>query len=78
MKRILAFVSESELVKAIITLIVYCVDAARQKAFLRYVKIGKLVQGGIEITEGLTADDLIVTAGHQKLADQSSVKIVHS
>jgi RND family efflux transporter MFP subunit len=57
---------------------VYCVDAARQKAFLRYVKIGKLVQGGIEITEGLTADDLIVTAGHQKLADQSSVKIVHS
>jgi RND family efflux transporter MFP subunit len=57
---------------------VYCVDAARQKAYIRYVKIGKLMNNGVEIVEGLTADDLIVTAGHQKLADQSSVKIVHS
>jgi membrane fusion protein (multidrug efflux system) len=57
---------------------VYCVDAAGQKAFLRHVKIGKLMKNGIEIVEGLTADDLIVTAGHQKLADGSSVKVVNS
>ncbi|MCX6559371.1 MAG: efflux RND transporter periplasmic adaptor subunit [Candidatus Aminicenantes bacterium] len=57
---------------------VYGVDAAKQEAFIRYVQIGKLMKDGIEITAGLTADDLVVTAGHQKLADRSSVKIVHS
>jgi hypothetical protein len=36
------------------------------------------MKDGIEITAGLTADDLIVTAGHQKLADRASVKIVRS
>jgi RND family efflux transporter MFP subunit len=57
---------------------VYGLDAARQKALVKYVKIGRLMNGGIEIVSGLTADDLIVTAGHQKLADGSSVQIVPS
>jgi membrane fusion protein, multidrug efflux system len=56
---------------------VYCVDAAQGKAVQKYVKTGKLMNGGIEILEGLTADDLIVMAGQHKLADQSSVKIVN-
>jgi RND family efflux transporter MFP subunit len=55
---------------------VYCVDAARQKAVRTLVKTGALVRGGIEIVTGLGPDDLVVTAGQHKLADQSSVQVI--
>jgi len=55
---------------------VYRVDAAGQKALRTYVTTGVLVRGGIEIVTGLGPDDLVVTAGQQKLADQSSVQII--
>jgi RND family efflux transporter MFP subunit len=56
---------------------VYCVDAVRQKAVRTFVKTGALVRGGIEIVTGLGPDDLVVTAGQHKLADQSSVQVIH-
>jgi RND family efflux transporter MFP subunit len=56
---------------------VYLVDAARQKAVRTFVKTGELVRGGIEIVTGLGPDDLVVTAGQHKLADQSSVQVIH-
>ena len=56
---------------------VYRVDAAGQKALRTYVTTGVLVRGGIEIVTGLGPDDLVVTAGQQKLADQSSVQVIH-
>ena len=55
---------------------VYRVDAAGQKALRTYVTTGVLVRGGIEIVTGLGPDDRVVTAGQQKLADQSSVQII--
>ena len=56
---------------------VYRVDAAGQKAVRTFVTTGALVRGGIEIVTGLGPDDLVVTAGQQKLADQSSVRVIH-
>lgn len=47
------------------------------KAVRKYVKTGKLLLNGIEITEGLNDGDLIVVAGQQKLVNNSSVHIVN-
>jgi len=55
---------------------VYAVDPSQEKAKRVYVKTGKLLKDGIEITDGLNAGELVVTAGQQKLADNSLVHIV--
>lgn len=54
---------------------VYVVD--NNKAVKKYVKTGKLLLNGIEITEGLNNGEQIVVAGQQKLVDNSSVHIVN-
>lgn len=55
---------------------IYRVDAAQKQAMRVYVKTGKLVQDGIEITNGLQVGDWIVTAGQHKLVDHSPVTII--
>lgn len=50
---------------------VYVVNA--NKAVRKYVKTGKLLSNGVEITEGLNDGEQIVVAGQQKLVDNSSV-----
>lgn len=55
---------------------VYVVD--KNKAFRKYVKTGKLLSDGIEITEGLNDGEQIVVAGQQKLVEGSLVKIVNT
>jgi RND family efflux transporter MFP subunit len=46
------------------------------KAVRKFVKTGKLLTDGVEITEGLSESEQIVVAGQQKLADNSTVNIV--
>jgi membrane fusion protein, multidrug efflux system len=55
---------------------VYGLDATGAKARLIYVKIGALLAGGTEITDGLAANDIIVVSGQHKLADGASVLVV--
>lgn len=50
---------------------------ADNKAVRKYVKTGKLLLNGIEITEGLNDGDIIVVAGQQKLSNNSLVRIVN-
>ncbi|OGU65339.1 MAG: hypothetical protein A2X62_08070 [Stygiobacter sp. GWC2_38_9] len=54
---------------------VYVVD--NNKAVRKYVKTGKLLKNGVEITEGLNDGEQIVVAGQQKLVDNSSIRIVN-
>ena len=44
------------------------------KAYQRVVKVGERIPGAVEITEGLKAGDVIVTAGQMKLFEGASVR----
>ena len=55
---------------------VYGLDATGAKARLIYVTIGVLLAGGIEITDGLSANDTVVVSGQHKLADGAPVLVV--
>jgi RND family efflux transporter MFP subunit len=48
----------------------------REKAVRKYVKTGKLLKNGVEITGGLNDGKRIVVTGQQKLVDNSSIRIV--
>jgi membrane fusion protein, multidrug efflux system len=54
---------------------VYAVN--QNKAVKKYVKTGKLLNNGVEITEGLEAGEQVVVTGQQKLVDGSLVHIVN-
>ncbi len=55
---------------------VYRVDEQGTKAFRCAVKIGRIFQNGIEITEGLGDRATVVVDGQHKLVDQASVKVI--
>jgi membrane fusion protein (multidrug efflux system) len=46
------------------------------KAMQTKVRIGTRRDGRVEIVEGLTGDDVVVTAGHQKIRDGAAVQII--
>jgi len=52
---------------------VYVIDQKQNKAFRRTISIGQLVNNRIEITNGLSAGEVIVTGGQQKLSNGSFV-----
>ena len=54
---------------------VYAVN--QNKAARKYVKTGRLLTDGVEITEGLNDGEQVVVAGQQKLVDNSSINIVN-
>jgi RND family efflux transporter MFP subunit len=54
---------------------VYVIDKNQNKAFTRNVSIGQLVNNRIEITTGLSAGEVIVTGGQQKLSNGAFVTI---
>jgi RND family efflux transporter MFP subunit len=54
---------------------VYAVN--QNKAIRKYVKTGKLLTNGVEITTGLNDGEQVVVAGQQKLVDNSSIRIVN-
>jgi RND family efflux transporter MFP subunit len=53
----------------------WVVDPASGKVTLRPVKAGRVVQGGVAVTEGLKPGDWVVTAGANSLAEGEVVKI---
>jgi membrane fusion protein, multidrug efflux system len=55
---------------------VYTVDSASAKAVKREVQTGDLMNSGIEILDGIQANDRVVVAGQHKLVDNASIKIV--
>jgi membrane fusion protein, multidrug efflux system len=55
---------------------VYRLDRIGNKASVRYIKLGELLQNGIRITEGLSEGDSIVVAGQYKLVDGAAVQVV--
>ena len=54
---------------------VYAVN--NDKAFRKYVTIGKLLRNGVEIIGGLNIGEQIVITGQQKLDDNTSIQIVN-
>jgi len=52
---------------------VYVIDQKQNKAFMRTISTGQLVNNRIEITNGLSAGEVIVTGGQQKLSNGSFV-----
>lgn len=53
---------------------VYVVDTPKQQAFKRKITIGQVYASYVQITSGLTANELIVTGGAQKLQDGASIQ----
>lgn len=54
---------------------VYVVDTVKNKSFKRIVALGSIKGNNIEITSGLTENDLIIVAGQYKLNNGSSIII---
>lgn len=54
---------------------VFVVDKGQKKAFRRNVSVGQLVDNKIEVTAGLSPQEIVVTGGQQKLTDGSSVSL---
>ncbi len=54
---------------------VYAIN--QSNAVKKYVKTGKLLKNGVEITAGLNIEEQIVVAGQQKLVDNSLIRIVN-
>jgi RND family efflux transporter MFP subunit len=48
---------------------VYVADSAKQRAFRRNVSLGKIINDQIEVTSGLTENEIVVTGGQQRLVD---------
>ncbi|HVN49220.1 MAG TPA: efflux RND transporter periplasmic adaptor subunit, partial [Bacteroidota bacterium] len=55
---------------------VFMLDASGKQAFRKYIKTGKLLNNGVEVTEGIEYGATVVTAGQHKLADHSFVSII--
>jgi len=57
---------------------VYVLDEKQNKAFTRNISIGQLVNNRIEITNGLSAGEVIVTGGQRKLSNGTFVTILNN
>lgn len=53
------------------------IAGADNKAVKKYVKLGKLLNDGVAITEGLNPNDRIIVEGNHKLAQNSQIKITN-
>jgi len=54
---------------------VFVVDQQKSQTFRRNVTVGRFYGNNIEITSGLTQNDLVVTGGQQRLNDAARVQI---
>jgi len=54
---------------------VYVADPGQHKAFLRKISIGKMMDNKIQVTGGLTAGELIVEEGQNKLTDGTPITL---
>lgn len=56
---------------------VYVANTQQNIAQRRKIKIGPLLETGISVTQGLTADEQVIVAGNQKLTDNTAISILH-
>lgn len=56
---------------------VFSVDVNQKRAERKFIKTGRLLNRGIEITEGLNKGEMVVISGQQKLVNDSLVNIVN-
>jgi hypothetical protein len=52
------------------------VDTSKNTAFRRNISPGTLINDQIEVTTGISPEEIIVTGGQQKLVDGSPVIII--
>lgn len=76
-RRTLIVPGEAVLVDEVSRNFVYAVDETQNKAVRKFVKIGKIVQTGIEIIDGLQEGEFIITKGQHKLVDHSYIHIIN-
>ncbi len=55
----------------------YVYVVSNGKATRKYIKTGKLLSEGVEVTEGLSSGEQVVVASQQRIVDNSSVQIVN-
>lgn len=55
---------------------VFVIDTMLNKAFIRNVSTGKIIDSSIEITSGLTEKEAVVSGGQQKLVNGSRITII--
>ena len=53
---------------------VYVADDQKKQAFKRKVTVGQVFASDVEITSGISATDLVITGGQQKLQDGASIQ----
>ena len=54
---------------------VYLVDVNNKTVIKRNIKLGKMIQGQPVVTEGLSAQDILVTAGTSWLSDGQTIRV---
>ncbi|SKC52097.1 efflux RND transporter periplasmic adaptor subunit [Ohtaekwangia koreensis] len=55
---------------------IYVSDRDKRKAFKRKVSLGKMLENKIQVISGLSAGEIIVTAGQSKLSDGINITVV--
>lgn len=55
---------------------VFVVDKAQNKAFMRRVSLGNMVDNKIEIVSGLSDEEVVVTGGQKRLSNGSLISII--
>jgi membrane fusion protein, multidrug efflux system len=55
---------------------IYVLDDTRHKAFRRKVSLGSMTENKIQVIAGLSAGEMIVTAGQSKLSDGVNITVV--
>ncbi|MCE1189661.1 MAG: efflux RND transporter periplasmic adaptor subunit [Ignavibacteria bacterium] len=56
------------------TTYVYVADPSKNRAYKRLVSVGNPYENNIEITKGLSENELVVTGGQQNITDGASIK----
>ncbi|HCE57025.1 efflux RND transporter periplasmic adaptor subunit [Maribellus comscasis] len=55
---------------------VYVANSSKDKVVKRNVELGSLASNGVVITSGLSAGDLLITEGYQKINESTTIQIV--
>ena len=55
---------------------IYVVDGSSHKAFKRKISLGSMIENKTQVIAGLSADEVIVTAGQSKLSDGTNITVV--
>lgn len=57
---------------------VYLIDSSKQQAFQRNISLGAIIEDKIEVLSGLSAGDIIVNGGQQKLVNGTAISFAQN